>query len=251
MKRELMKWTMPLLLGFVLMAETRSASAIAITGSASPPSSLIIESQPTASNNSSAVLTWTANANDAHRNSGQTWIHGTAATLDKITVLLNPLANAATLNGAGVSIRAYTFPTGGSAPSSGTPGTPFLTESGTLQNDLVDNTAKYITFDVTDTALAANQQYGFVVDFTGGPNAGLSAILVNNFAQASYGAGVQIDFNHIDGANGGNPDYDPIADDLVFFIQEPPIVPEPTSAVLAGMGLVGLVGFARRQQPRV
>jgi hypothetical protein len=197
------------------------AFGIVVSGSGSPPTTNIEQSQAVIEDTGSGVFRWTADANEAHQISGQTWIHGSAFTLDKITVLFNPLGNAAALNGMGVSIRIYTYPTSSAngLPSTGNPGTPFLNEAGTFPTDLINNTATYLTFDVTNTALLANQQYGFLIDYTDGPNASYEARLVNNTALASYPNGNQLNFNYFDTNVGGTSDYDPVNDDLVFYIQ--------------------------------
>jgi hypothetical protein len=248
MKRELMKWTIPLLLASVFLTEAKSVFAIAITGSATAPTTNIVESMSDLSDQQNMPLTWTGNGALQHLGVAQSWNHGTAYTVDKITVLMNPSTNAATFNGAAMHIRLYTWQAGGggSAPLTGTPGTPFLNESGTLPNTFVNNTSQYITFDVTDTALLAGQEYGFVVDFTSavapgsGFNAGFNGNLIATGTSTFYPAGRTRSWEE------SNNDYNGIGpDDLVFFVQE--VVPEPASATLAGIGVVGLIGIIRRR----
>jgi hypothetical protein len=249
MKIDLMKWIVPVLMAFGFLIGVESTSAITITGSATAPSANVIQSMSDLSSIDNMPLKWIGNGPLEHLGVAQSWNHGAAYTIDKITVLMDPLTNAASFNGAAMHIRLYTWQAGGSgtAPLTGTPGTPFLNESGTLPNTFVNNTSQYITFDVTDTALLAGQEYGFVVDFTSavapgsGFIAGFNGNLIATGNSTFYPAGRTRSWEE------SNNDYNGIGpDDLVFFVQE--FVPEPGSATLASIGLVGLIGIARHRR---
>jgi hypothetical protein len=230
------------------------ASAITITSSPTPPTTNIVESMGDTSNPTESAFKWVSNADDQHIASGQTFRHASAFTADKITVLMNPKGNAATFNsGLSMQIRVYPYGGAGEAPSA-LPGTPILTDTGTLPTNFVDNTFQYVTFDITDTSLLANKDYIFVVDFTSaiapgsGFNPSFLGTLYGNSTGGSYPTGLhRIWLEHASSHSGG-ADWDAGdggTDDIIFYVQT---VPEPSTFVLGGLGLVGLVGYLRKQR---
>jgi hypothetical protein len=250
-----MKSVLAFVFAFVVLLGANFANAITISGSATPPTQNVVESMGNLANPTGSTFKWTGSGNDQHIASGQVFRHASAFTLDKITVYMSPGNNAATFNSnLSMQIRVYPYGGGAAEPPSALPGTPILTDTGTLPTNFVNNTFQYVTFDVTNTALTANKDYLFLVDFTSAiaPLSGFSSSFVGtlygNGSGASYPNAIHRIWIERATTHNGDPDWtsgDGGTDDIIFYVQT---VPEPSTFVLGGLGLVGLVGYMRKRR---
>jgi hypothetical protein len=251
MKRDWKKSVIPLLFAWAFVTESQVASATAITGSATAPTTNIAVSFTDAS----PSYTWKSkDPDDEEQMMGETFQVGASSFVaDKVTLLVrvaDTIANVPfkfTLFHASQSDDAGgTFAGLSGVPTADTIMAEF---TGTFSFTGSANNL-YLTYDFDDVTLAANEWYGFYGGIDGyNPAYGswLSSRNGNGDGAAYPGTALRladsgrryVTFSGGDGA------------DTAFWVQEAaPPVPEPGTAVLAFMGLVSLVGIARCRQSR-
>jgi hypothetical protein len=242
MKRDWKQWIVPLLFASAVLAEAKFASAITITGSATAPTSDVVVSQT--SRDDSSDLQWRS---DFHQSFGQTFTAPSNFVLDKISFMVFQ-ENASDRSDAGLTMKVDVF---SAASQAATSGTSLLSGGETGVTPAFGKGAfRWLTFDISDVALTGGSVYGISIDFAflldhpavaGGHKIGGDSPAGMQFIGGNVFAGGQAFrlFN--------NTSNMPANQDLAFVLQEAEVIPEPTSAMLAGIG-VGLVGFARRRR---
>ncbi len=110
---------------------------------------------------------------------GQTFRLADPATLDRVTLLITPQTAIA---GEGVELWIGPF----SGPEDDEMNDPLQVEVGVLPDDLEIGETVYLTFDLTDIALEADVQYGFLLFFRGGGLVNFSRAQVHHLGQDAY-----------------------------------------------------------------
>jgi hypothetical protein len=226
MKREL-KWSA--MSSALALTLTVPAFGVVITSSQTAPSTNVIISQPSFSDTSDFT---------SSRNWGQSFITPSVVTLDKITMAVAQSSVHAAQE------MTLTFGTVVDADGQNADADIITTISTTHDFFSVGGAPGtwYITFDIPDFTTVANGNYAFEVhlDSGGGIDGSDGARFLGGGGAYADGSFIKRELPSTYPDQGDNHD-------LLFFIQEAPAVPEPGSATLACMGLLGLVGFARRR----
>jgi len=158
------------------------------------------------------------------RDIGQTFTYSDAFTLASITIQASSSTSIpADVLGTAFSLDIYTF---GNAVDV-TPDNLVSSQSGTLPASF--SPGDYLTFDIPDLSLDANQQYGFVLRFTTSATNRILRVVTTHTTSA-YPSGVDLYYN--------GSSYAGYAGDLVFFINT---IPEPSTCLLLVSGAAGIL----------
>ena len=222
---------------FCLAAASTQAASISVGGSA-PATNVASYSQTT----EDKFFLWDSlAANDFHNHGSTFQVAAGETVLDKITIKMTGGGSAV----ANLPLRFLLFHASQSADGGGTfaatsgapdPSTIEAEFTGTA--NIAANSTQFITFDFDDVSLIANDWYGFyaIID---GFNASYNFEIAQNIVDTTF-PGMWL--RYYDAAA-----YLPTAgDDSIFWVQT--AIPEPSSCVLAGMGLAGLIGWSRRRR---
>lgn len=205
----------------VLLAFHTTRAAITLTSSGSPPTSNIVISATTQNNS----IQW-RNLPTGRRDVGQSFLTDSAFTLDSVKMRIAPSGGF----GAGAantdfSFDLYSVPNATTSPAGGT---LITSQNGNLPSTLANDA--YVTFDIPDVSLTANQQYIFMFSFTSpAANNEFLAYAANTVGSTySNGTGWLYD----------ETSYSIQTFDTVFYLTP---VPEPSSSCLLIFGAVGLL----------
>jgi hypothetical protein len=219
-------------------------SALALLASTVLSSATVLVSLDTAAptdyfaNSTAAAggIQWRNDTVNGRRDVGQSFFTPTALTLEKFTLQFTADASP----GAGASNAAFTLSLYQVASASAVPtaGTAILTETGVLPTFQSSDMGKYITFDMANTALAANSYYALILTFNTQAAAENIIFRISN-TPASYPGGQAI--ISTDGTTFSS--YSTGAD-FVFYATA---VPEPGTVALAVVAFVSLVPVLRRK----
>lgn len=239
-----------IILALVLTGSALEARAgIVLSSSAAAPTTDIFASYDPGSDSNALTWRWTGNGSDRfgpeRMEIGQSFLvpTGPGVLLDRITVRVREYG--ASVAGANYTLEVWSF-----TDASDTIGDTLVSsQSGILPTSALLGAPQYWTFDLDDVSLTGGQYYGFILAFDDGPDSGRTVSLVQDFING-YGQGRSV-------GRSGNPPSSPInfGHDLTFYAQGVPpsaVIPEPASALLAGLGLTGLAGrlwWRRRAQP--
>jgi len=208
-------------------------AAVVVTSDSSAPTSYFANSTVSAGG-----LQWRWDDVNGRRDVGQSFYTGTAAlTLDKITfqIVSNSTPGAGAAN-APFTLNVYQVSSASAFP---TAGTAILTETGSLSavHATSADLGKYITFDMTNTALSASSYYAVILSFDSQAVARNMVWQVSN-TPASYPNGQCIISTNGTTFSANN--------DLVFYASA---IPEPRGGflTLAGLGSV-FIAFRLRKR---
>ncbi|HEX6200292.1 MAG TPA: hypothetical protein VF150_08515 [Thermoanaerobaculia bacterium] len=203
-----MRRLVPLVLILVAagLAAPRPAAALQVTAQPQPPSgpAVVLASSAPAAPGGLAGYLWTHGSGTAV-GVGQTFRLGQPVTLDRITVLVEPLTEQ--VAGETVVLTLHRFADAADV----TPDAPVAAAAGFLPNPFPVGVPAYLVLDLDDVALEADRQYGFLLEFGGGGDVNDSRAEVLHTGADGYPGGRP--FLH-EGAS-----YDGEDDDLVFFLE--------------------------------
>ncbi len=193
-----------------------TASAMTITSAPQPPTQDLLLAS-TAAGDLSGYLC--ERGLGAEVEIGQTFRLTSPATLDRLTLRVRPVTDVA-----GVLMILFfgTFSDG----SDTTMNQLLTAEIRALPADLAIGQSTYLTFDIADQQLLAQQQYGFVVGFSGGDHPGPVELEILHTGANTYTSGQAIEWSGLSESA--------LSNDLVFYLQGPRAGEPETLTLLNG-----------------
>ena len=198
-------WTRPSLgVLFSLLLIPSGAGAMTVTSASTAPAAVALLARDVVG----AVGSYTCDRGVGTSSEiGQTFRLAQAATLDRITLRVVPQTD---VGGALVILHLGTF----SDATDVTMDELLFAEIAPLPNPLATGSAVYLTFELTGQQLAAGQQYGFALAFSGGDHVGEARLDVDHVGADSYADGHAFEWSGLQETS--------LANDLVFYLQGAP-----------------------------
>ncbi len=177
------------------------------------------------------------NTTAGHVDLGQSFLISEAndVVIDKITIKLGSLGYGTAVAGADYHFELWTT----SAAMDWTGDTLMTSQAGTLPGTI--SPGDFWAFDIDDIILANAQYYAFLLAFDAGPLTERYVCFANRYGAPDYPYGRMM------GRTGTPTAWEMHPHDLEFYVQGI-VIPEPTTLLLLGSGLAGLL-FMRRRQP--
>ena len=219
--------------GLVLALTGSAPGAMIISMSSSAPTANVAISQT--GGGTLQQFNYSQTGDNMPRDAGQSFLVGPGGlTLDKITVNLNRL-NTPNYDGKSMTLEIFTLTDG----SDFTPNSTVSTEGGSFLADMqsqYNSNNTYLTFDITDVALSAGQQYGFLLMHDANVGAYDMRVHRNSAGEGGYTDGIGI-------VQLQSTTFSAMGGDLEFYLQA---VPEPATMSLLALG--GLAVLRRRRK---